>query len=84
MQFRRILPLVGIVTIALGVFGCDNDPERSSDLGPIEPPDPIPVTRYLNDVARDGASAGYSVDPMPEGDATAPQVSGSQWFVRGG
>lgn len=84
MQFRRLLPLMGVIIVVAGIAACDNDPERSSELGPIQPPDPIPVTRYVSGVDMDGATTTYTVDPMPTGDAAAPALTGSAWFVRGG
>ena len=84
MQFRRFLPLLSAGLIAAGLGACDNDPERTSDLGPIPPREPIPVTRYLSGVEMEGADGAYSIDAMPEGDGAAPVLTGSAWFVRGG
>lgn len=84
MQFRRILPLLGIIWIALGTSACDNDYERGGELGPIQPPEPIPATRYLDSVALGDAAASYSPEELPSGEGAAPTLTGSQWFVRGG
>jgi len=79
----RLAPFVFALAL-VGLAACDNDPERISDLGPITPPDPIPATNYIDAVARDGGSGAYVNEEMPTGDATAPEVDGSLWFVRGG
>ncbi len=83
MVRTRLAPFVFALAL-VGLAACDNDPERISDLGPITPPDPIPATDYIDGVARDGGSGVYVDEEMPTGDATAPELDGSLWFVRGG
>jgi hypothetical protein len=79
----RLAPFAFALAL-VGLAACDNDPERIQDLGPITPSDPIPATNYIDAVARDGGSGMYVDEEMPIGDATAPELDGSLWFVRGG
>lgn len=84
MQFRRLIPLLAVGFVATAFVACDNDLERSGDLGPVEPADPIPVTDYVTGVAMSGTAGGYSPETIPTGEADAPLLSGSNWFIRGG
>ena len=81
MHLKRLAPLA-ILVICLSA--CDQDMERTPDLGPVTPADPIPASNYVSDVSRDGATATYVAEELPTGDAEAPLISGSRWYVSGG
>lgn len=81
MQLKRLAPLAILV---IGLSACDQDMERMPELGPVTPADPIPASNFVNDVSRDGAAATYVAEELPTGDAEAPLISGSRWYVSGG